>query len=700
MDFRVIIIRKTNNMKKISVFLLILSFFVNAIFADEGMWTFDNPPLKQWKERYNFEPTQEWLDHIRLASIRLEGGSASFVSADGLIITNQHVASGQLAKLSTKEKDLIKDGFYARTQADELKTPDMEANVLVSFENVTERVQSSVKTGATDKDANAQRRAAISAIEKDSTEKTNLKSDVISLYNGGEYWLYRFKKYTDIRLVFAPEEQIAAFGGDYDNFTFPRHDLDVTFLRAYENGQPAKTPHFLKWSETGAIDGEFVIASGNPGSTARLLTVSQLKYQRDVGNVLQKKVWTLRRDILENYAKRGDEQKRQASGGIRSFNNSLKRLTGQQEGLTNPRMFAKKEAEEKELKEGLAKKPELEKEYLPAWLQIEKAYADLPAMANRLSFSNLAPSRLASIATQLVRYSAEIQKPSGQRYPEFGDARLEGFKANLLSPAPIYTELEEASLAAWLEEAARVLGRNDPFIKAAIGEADVSEVVKRAVNETRIKDVAERKALLDGGADAIAKSTDPMITLAKRVEPIFRELRAWNEEKIQSVEASAGEKIAKARFAVYGRTIPPDANFNLRIAYGRVKGYDEDTTLVPFKTTYFGLYDRAESFNEMPPYDLTPRWRERRDKLNLATPINFVYTADTIGGMSGSPIINRNAEFVGINFDSNLQKLSNRYWYIEEEEGSRAVGVHSAGILEALRKVYDAQDLAKELTGK
>lgn len=690
-------------MKKISVFLILLSFLINApaTLADEGMWTFDNPPLRQWKERYNFEPSKEWLEHLRLASVRLnDGGSASFVSPDGLIITNQHVAAGQLAKLSTKERDLVKNGFYAPTQAEELKTPDLEANVLISFENVTERVQSAVKPGATDKQANEQRRAAITAIEKESTEKTGLRSDVISFYSGGEYWLYRFKKYTDVRLVFAPEEQIASFGGDYDNFTFPRHDLDITFLRAYENGAPAKTPHYFKFSETGAVDGEFVIAPGNPGSTARLLTVAQLKYQRDVGNPLQKKIWTLRRDILENYARLGSEQRRQASGGIRSFNNSLKRLTGQQDGLLNPRMFGKKEAEEKALKDELAKKPELQKMYAPAWEQIEKAYAELPKMANRLAFSNLAPSRLATIAQQLVRYSEEIKKPNNERYPEFSDARLEGFKTNLLSPAPIYNELEAAALQAWLEEAVKTLGANDPFIRAAVGDAEPAEVVKRAVNETKLKDASERKALLDGGADAIAKSTDPMITLAKRVEPIVRELRAWNEEKITSVEASAGEKIAKARFAAYGRTIPPDANFNLRITYGRVKGYDEDTTLVPFKTTYYGLYDRALSFGEMPPYDLPARWREGRAKLDLSTPINFVYSADTIGGMSGSPIVNRSGEFVGINFDSNLQKLSNRYWYIEEEEGSRAVGVHSAGILEALRKLYDAGSLAKELTGK
>lgn len=689
-------------MKKISIFLLILSFLINAFptLADEGMWTFDNPPLKQWKERYNFEPSQEWLDNLRLASVRLEGGSGSFVSADGLIITNHHVASGQIAKLSTKEKDLIKDGFYAKTQAEELKTPDMEANILMSFENVTERVQSAVKSGASDKDANTQRRAAISAIEKESTEKTGLKSDVITLYNGGEYWLYRFKKYTDIRLVFAPEEQIAFFGGDYDNFTYPRYNLDVTFLRAYENGVPAKTPNYLKWSETGPMDGEFVIASGNPGSTARLLTVAQLKYQRDTGNPLQKKIWETPLVALQNYAKRGAEQDRQSNGAIRSLNNSLKRLTGQQEGLTNPRMFAKKEKEEQDLKAGLAKNPALEKEYLPAWAQIEKIYADLPMMAKRRAFSLISVSRLGAIASNLVRYSEEIKKPSGERYPEFSDARLESFKTNLFSPAPIYAEMEEVLLTAWLEEARKTLGADDPFIKAALGNAEPSEVVKRAINETKLKDVAERKALFEGGADAIAKSNDPMIMLARRVEPIIRELRAWNEEKIVSVEASAGIKIANARFAVYGRTISPDANFNLRMAFGKVHGYDEDTTLVPYKTTFYGLYDRAESFGEKSPFDLPARWRDGRNKLNLATPFNFPYSADTIGGMSGSPIVNRKAEFVGINFDSNIQKLSNRYWYIEEDEGSRAIGVHSAGILEALRKLYDAGNLVKELTGK
>jgi hypothetical protein len=690
-------------MKKISALFLILTLFgsVPVCLADEGMWTFDNPPLKHWKKRYNFEPTKEWLEHVRLASVRLnDGGSGGFVSPDGLLVTNQHVANGQLQKVSTPTKDYTRDGFYAPTNAEELKCPDLECNVLVSYEDVTQRVQSSVKSGATDKQASEQRKAVIAQIEKESTQQTGLKSDVISFYSGGEYWLYRHKKYTDIRLVFAAEEQIAFFGGDYDNFTFPRHDLDVAFFRAYENGQPAKTPHYFKWSVTGPADGEFVVASGSPGSTARLLTVAQLAYQRDLGNSLQKQIWTSRRDALENYAKRGSEQARQAGAGIRSFNNSLKRLVGQQDGLMNPRMFAKKETEEKELKAELAKKPDLQKAYAPAWQQISAAYAQLPAVAKRQTFSTLIPSRLGDIASKLVRYSEEIKKPNDQRYDEFRDSKLESFKFALLSPAPIYPEMEEVVLTAWLEEGLKTLGANDPFIKAALAGSTPAEAARRAVQGTQLKDVAARKALLEGGADMIAKSTDPMIVMARNVEPIIRELRTWNEEKILNVEASAGEKIAKARFAVYGKSVAPDANFNLRLSYGRVLGYEEDTTLVPYKTTFYGLYDRAESFAEKHPYDLPKRYKEGRNKLDLSTPLNFVYSADTIGGNSGSPVINRNAELVGLNFDSNIQKLSNRYWYIEEEEGSRAVAVHSSAILEALRKLYSAPELVKELTGR
>lgn len=704
-------------MKKLLLIALLTAVAIQpaGFMADDGMWTFDNPPRKQWKERYNFEPADAWLEHLRLASVRLnDGGSGSFVSPDGLLVTNQHVASGQLQKVSTKEKDYTRDGFYARTNDEELECPDLECNVLVSYEDVTARVQATVKPAASDNEASEQRKAATAAIEKEETAKTGLKCDVISFYSGGEYWLYRFKKYTDIRLVFAVEEQIAFFGGDYDNFTYPRYDLDVAFFRAYEDGKPAKTPYYLKWSVTGASDGELILLAGNPGSTARLLTLAQIQFQRDVGNPLQKQVWTSRRDALEVYARRGPEQARQAGNGIRSFNNSLKRLVGQQEGLMNPRMMAGKEAEEKALRAAVAQKADVQRAYGDAWGVIAAAYGEYPKVAARIAFSTLTPSRvdlmntsfgnpisrLATIATAIVRYTEETRKPNNQRYDELRDSNLESFRFSLLSRAPIYPEMDEHLLTAWLEEAQKTLGANDPFVKAALGGLTPAAAAKRAVGGTRLADLAARKALIEGGAEAVAKSDDPMIVLARNVEPVTRALRAWLEQKVQSVETRAGEKLAKARFAVYGRSLPPDANFNLRISYGRVLGYEEDTTLVPYKTTFFGLYDRARSFEEKPPYDLPTRYREGRDALDLATPLNFVYTADTIGGNSGSPVINRNGELVGLNFDSNIQKLPNRYWYVEEAEGGRAVGVHSAGIIEAMRKLYGADKLVKEVLGQ
>ncbi|QQS33911.1 MAG: S46 family peptidase [Acidobacteriota bacterium] len=687
-------------MKRIAGFFLLISLLVPIALADEGMWTFDNPPLRQWKEMYNFEPSQEWLDNIRLASPKVSGASGAFVSPNGLVATNHHVAAGYIARLSTKERDLMKTGFYAKTQAEELKIPDAEVSILASYLDVTKRVLDAAASGASDADIAAKRRAEIAVIEKDCNATSGLSCQVISFYSGGEYWLYRFKRYTDVRLVMAPEEQTAFFGGDYDNFTFPRHDLDFTFLRAYENDKPANTPNYLKWSTTGSKDGEFILVSGYPGSTARLLTVAQLAYQRDVGNPLQKKVWELRRKALEEYAKLGAEQARQAQQGMRSFANSLKRLDGQQSGLLNPRNFSRKEAEEKDLRDRLKAKPELEREYAPAWENIAYAYKKLPAMAERLSFSNLAASRIATIAQQIVTYHLEMAKPEAQRLPEYREGRIAATRNSILSPVTIYKEMDEATLRSWLEEARKALGANDPFVKASVGDAEPAEVVGRAFRETKLEDVNVRKALLDGPADAVLNSTEPMITLAKRTEPVIRELRAWNEANILNVETANGTKIAQARFAVYGKTMPPDANSQLRILYGKVLGYDEDTTLVPYKTTFFGLYDRALSFNERHPFDLPKRVMDARTKLDLATPLNFVYTADTIGGNSGSPVINRNGEIVGLNFDSNLQKLSNRYWYIDEAEGSRAVGVHSAGIIESLRKIYDADELVKELTGK
>jgi hypothetical protein len=687
-------------MKRLLLFAVLFVGLVSTSVprADEGMWTFDNPPRKIWKERYNFDPPDAWLDHMRLATVRLGGGTGSFVSPDGLIMTNQHIASGQLQRLSTPERNYIRDGFYAATPDQELKCPDMTADVLLSFEDVTGRVQAAVKPGASDQDANTQRRAEMAAIEKEATEKTGLLCQVVTLYSGGEYWLYRFKRYTDVRAVFAVEESIGFFGGDYDNFTYPRYDLDISFLRVYENGKPAHTEYF-KWSAAGPGEKELIFVPGNPGSTSRLLTIAQLQYQRDVGNPLQMQVWTSRRDALAKYATTGPEAARRASEPRRSLENSIKRLVGQQAGLMGASIMGRKEAEEKDLRGKVAASAELRQKYASAWDDIAAAYRAFPPYARRLAFSTLAPSALGGFATTLVRYADEIQKPNSARYDEFRDSRLEATRRTLLSPAPVYADMEEALLAASLEEARKTLGPADPFIQAALGSSTPAAVARAVVGATKLADVAVRKALVDGGPAAIVKSDDPMIALARKVDPITRELRAWQEQKIASVEASTGQRISQARFAVYGKNVYPDANSNLRIEFGTVLGYEEGSTLVPYKTTFHGLYDRAASFNDAAPFGLPKRWKDRKAALDLATPLNFVYTADTIGGNSGSPVINRNAEIVGINFDSNLQKLPNRYAYIDEAEGSRAVGVHSAGILEALAKMYDAKALVEEVRG-
>jgi len=408
-------------------------------------------------------------------------------------------------------------------------------------------------------------------------------------------------------------------------------------------------------------------------------------------------VWTSRRDALVRYAALGAEQARRASAGRLGLENSIKRLVGQQDGLMNPRVFKKKEDDEAALRARVAANPEWLKAYAAAWDQIAGAYAALPAQATRLAFSNLTASPLAGMASTIVRYGEEIEKPSAQRYPEFTDARLEGLKFGLFSSAPVYLDMEEAQLAAWLEEGQRTLGVEDPFVKAALNGQTPAGLAKQVMAGTTLADPAARKALVEGGAAAIRASGDPLIALARRVEPVVRELRAWQEDKVQSVEARAGQKIAEARFAVYGKSAYPDANSNLRLEYGTVLGYEEDTTLVPYKTTFFGLYERAAAFGGKPPFQLPARWRDGRAALDLATPFNFVYTADTIGGNSGSPVINRQAEICGINFDSNIQKLPNRYLYIDEVEGSRAVGVHSAGIIEGLRKLYGADALVAEL---
>lgn len=679
--------------------LLCSSAWLRAARADEGMWTFANPPLKQLKEKYNFEPTREWLDHVRLSSVRVGGGTGAFVSADGLVLTNHHIVRSALAKLSTAERNFIKTGFYAPTHADELKATDLTVEVLVSMEDVTERVQAAGRGDGASREAEARRKTEIALVEKAAGEKTpHLRPIVISLYEGGEYWLYNYKKYTDVRMVFAPEAQAAEFGGDYDNFTFPRYALDSAFVRVYENDKPARVADFLRWNSQGAIENELIFVVGNPGSTDRLRTISQIEYQRDVSNPMQLRSFTRRRDALVRFSALGDEQARRASDAISGFNNTLKRLEGQQQGLTTEKLMRQKTAEERELRQRLEQQAELQKSHGAAWDEMAAVYQKLTPQARRLFYSSLAGSSVAGFALSLAQYATEIKKPSAERLAAYRDSNLESLKTQLLSTAPIYTDYEEFVLAERLKEVQEELGANDPFVNAILGTRSAAEVASELIKGTKLNDVAYRKSLLDGGAAAIDASTDPLIVVARKIDPVVRELDKWNRENVEGARTAAGEKVAKARFSVYGKTIAPDANFTLRFSYGVVKGYELGTTLVPYKTTYAGLYDRGASFDQKPPFNIAPQMLARKQNVNLTTPFDFVYTADTIGGNSGSPVINRKGEIVGVNFDSNIHRFVSRYVYTEEM--GRAMGVHTGGIIEALRKIYDAGRLADELEAK
>jgi len=678
--------------------LAVMSIPATAAPFDEGMWTFDNPPLERLKQDHGFSAPQEWFDRLRLSSVRFnDGGSGSFVSPEGLVLTNHHVGLSSIQKLSSEENDYVKNGFLAAARDAELACPDLELNVLRSIEDVTARVAVAVKEGATPKEANDQRKAEIARIEKEESEKTGLRCNVVTLYQGGEYALYRFKKFTDVRLVFAPEQEIAFFGGDPDNFNYPRFDLDMALFRVYEDGRPAATSHFLRWSDAGARAGDLVFVSGHPGSTNRLQTMAQLEYSRDESYPTRLRSFGRRHAVLTRYASAGPEPARRAKRDIFGIENSLKALGGELKGLEDGRLMARKAAAEKELRDFVAKDRRLGAEAGRAWDEIAAATERLKALGKRSSFSRFRGARLFSIAGQIVQLTAEVEKPNGERLEEYTDAKLDSLRFSLFSKAPVYADLEETTLADALAEAGDELGASDAFVTAALGGKTPAALAKEVVSGTKLSDPEFRKALVDGGRKAVETSDDPMIRLALRVDPIVREVRKTVEDEVESVLTQAGDRIAKARFAAYGRTMYPDATFTLRLAYGTVKGYEIGGYAIPPHTTFYGLYDRAASFGWRTPFEVPKLWIERQKDIGLETPFNFVCTADIIGGNSGSPVVNRQGELVGLIFDGNIQSLVSRFVY--DDDAARSVSVHSAGMLEALRGIYRADELVREIAG-
>jgi hypothetical protein len=667
--------------------------------ADEGMWLFNAPPVEQLKSKYDFEATPEWMLHLQRSSVRFNsGGSGSFVSSNGLVMTNHHVGADALQKLGSKERDLIASGFYAKTPAEEIRCVDLELNVLMSIEDVTDKVNAAVKPGMGPAEANQARRAAMNTLEKESLDKTGLRSDVVTLYQGGKYHLYCFKKYTDVRLVFAPEKDIAFFGGDPDNFEYPRFDLDITYFRVYEEGKPAKIEHFLKWNPAGAGNDELIFVSGHPGRTDRMNTVAHLGFLRDLQmpHALRKLYrWEV---MLRVYSERSDENARQAQDDLFGVQNSRKARLGMLAGLQDPSIIARKQADEQKLREAVKAKPDLLASGTNPWEEVSAAlkvwrsmYYDWDLLENGSAFH----SDLYRVARTLVRLTDESAKPNAERLREYRESNLESLKQQLFSEAPVHPDLEIALLSDSLSMLLELKGTNNPLVKKILAGKSPRERATQLVTGTKLLDVAARKQLAEGGSKAIAESKDPMIELARLIDPDARAIRKQYEEKVEEPLRQAYSKLANLRFAVYGTAVYPDATFTLRLAYGQVKGYEEQGKKVPAWTTFAGLYERSAEHKNQEPFRLPQRWVKQKDKLDLNTPFNFVSTADIIGGNSGSPVVNRKGELVGIIFDGNIQSLVLDFIYTEDQ--ARAVSVHSSAILEALRKVYDAGALADEL---
>ncbi|MDB6037497.1 MAG: hypothetical protein JWM99_1338 [Verrucomicrobiales bacterium] len=668
------------------------------IRADEGMWLFNEPPRKLLKERYNFEPTDSWLEHVQKSSVRFNsGGSGSFVSEDGLVMSNHHVGADSLQKVSDETHNYYRDGFHARTLAEELPCRDLELNVLISIEDVTDRVNAAIKSGSTADEAFAQRRAITAEIEKESTDKTRLRSDVITLFEGGKYHLYRFKKYTDVRLVFAPEQQAAFYGGDPDNFEYPRYDLDVCFVRAYENGKPAHVEHSLKWSEAGAAENELVFVSGHPGHTSRLQTMAELAYTRDQ-QFPYTLSWLHRSEVMLNaYSGRTEENARRAKKMLFSAQNSRKAREGGLAGLLDPAVMTKKQASEKQLQDFYGKS---EHTGDSPWKKIEaaqKVISEHALVYNLLETGQAFNSRYFQIARTLARSAAERGKPNGERLREFRESARESLEFSLFSDEPLYDDFERVKLADSLSWFAEKMGFTNELVQKVLAGKSPRERAAELVAGSNMKDVANRKKLYKADSSEFANSQDTMIQLALLVDFPARDVRKIIEAQAE-IKQQAYAEIGKVKFAMEGSNSYPDATFTLRLAFGQVKGYEEDGKHIPFETTIAGLYQRGAEHKNKPPFDIPPSWLKQKSKLDLNTPFNFVSTADIIGGNSGSPVINRNAEVVGLIFDGNIQSLVLDFVYSDFQ--ARAVAVHSSALIEALRKVYDAGPIADELTGK
>ena len=682
-----------------ALIVALLTFQAIPVAAvDEGMWTFNNVPKADIKQKYGFEVTDDWLHKVQLATVRFPGGTGSFVSPNGLVLTNYHIVEDVVGELSTATKDYAKEGFVAQSQAEEMKAEGLSLDQLVSIEDVTTRVNAAVKDSMSAVEANAARRTEIGVIEAASTQSTGLRSDVVTLYQGGQYSLYRYKKYTDVRLVFVPEFQAAFFGGDPDNFNFPRFNIDMSLVRVYENNQPVKVANYFKWSKTGAKDGELVFVTGHPGSTQRLNTVGHLESLRDVSIPLLLRMLESRRGAIKAYMAQGEEQTRRGQNDLNSVENSIKVYKGQIAGLRDPKLMAKKRVAEQRLRNSINADPRKQQEYGSAWEAIGKGRKDIAQYDRDRRFLDLAAgfnTPLFGYARALVRLADENEKPDAQRLPEYMNARRAALLGALYSTVPLYDDYEKIKLANSLAFMQSEYGANSSLVKKVLKGKTPEARAAELIEKTKLKDVEYRKQVAAAGIRMTNSGDDPFIELAKDIDKEARAVRKRYEEEIVAVERTNYAKIAHALFEEQGTKLYPDATFTLRLSYGAVKGYNENGKFVSPFTTLGGLYARSNQFHHAFPYNLPPRWVSKQKALNPRTPFNFVSSNDIVGGNSGSPTINKKGELVGLIFDGNIESLVGNFEY--DESINRAISVDVRGMLEVLRKVFGANAIADEL---
>ncbi len=667
--------------------------------ADEGMWLYNDLPTAQIQQKYGVTITPAWAEHLQKSSVEFIGiASGSFISADGLVMTNHHVGLDTLQDLSTAAHDYVHDGFYARTRAEERRAPGLQIETLDSIVPVTDRVQAAVTSAMPPAQALLARRAVIAAIEKEAQDKTGLRSEVVTLFGGARYDLYRYKRYTDLRLVMAPEQNMAFFGGDPDNFEYPRYDLDMCFFRVYDHGRPAQIKEYLRWSRAGVQAGEPVFVSGHPGHTARLDTAADLALDRDV--LLPQALNTVRRRevLLSSWSARLPENARVSKDKLFGIQNTRKLLTGALQSLQDPATLAAKLAQEDALRAKIAADPSLQAADGTAWAKLDAADTALKALQTQ--YGALAEERgfdsaLFETVLTLVRLAEERQKPNGARLPGYGDANRALLEADLFSPAPISPALERVTLADSLAQLEETLGPQAPLTVTALAGQSPQARAFALVSGTKLADVAERRRLAAGGLPAITASPDPMIRLALALDPALRQIRKQREQQVDSVRQEAYAQIARAQAAVRLPGLYPDATGTLRLSYGMVKGYTQDGAAIPPMTTMGGIYPYAAAHNNAPPYQLSPSWVAAKPRLAPNTPYGFVCDADIVGGNSGSPVVNRNNEVVGLIFDGNIQSLAADYYF--DDAQNRAVSVSSQAIVEALRHVYGDTALADEI---